>query len=201
MRHKDPILMRRIRDFAEDFYFSEGRSPSTTEIASQVGIARSTVYRYLVEMDQKGIISYKSGEIVTEKTQLLSPHVSAEVYEESIPCGNPDEVNCRVDEYVKLPTSIFGSGDYFIIKAQGESMIEAGIRPGDLIVADRNKRADVGCIVVAETDSGSTLKRLHIDHHRKQYVLHPENRSMKDIYVDPENLRVHGVARFVIRSL
>ncbi len=54
MRHKDPELMNRIRDFAEGFYLTEGHSPSTTEIGEAVGIARGTAYKYLVAMDERG---------------------------------------------------------------------------------------------------------------------------------------------------
>ncbi len=54
MRHKDPELMKKIHDFAEEYYFSEGYSPSTSEIASTVGIAKTTAYNYLVAMDNCG---------------------------------------------------------------------------------------------------------------------------------------------------
>lgn len=58
MRHKDPELMKRIQAFAEDFYFEEGRSPSTAEIGKAIGIAKGTAHRYLVEMSEKGQIDY-----------------------------------------------------------------------------------------------------------------------------------------------
>ena len=72
MRHKDPELMKRIQAFAEDFYFEEGRSPSTAEIGKAIGIAKGTAHRYLVEMSEKGQIDYDGKSIETEKVRRLS---------------------------------------------------------------------------------------------------------------------------------
>lgn len=73
MRHKDPELMKRIQAFAEDFYFEEGRSPSTAEIGKAVGIAKGTAHRYLVEMSEKGQIDYDGKSIETEKSAVCRP--------------------------------------------------------------------------------------------------------------------------------
>ena len=81
MRHKDLKRMETIKEFLEQFYFENGRSPSTTEIGKAVGIARGTAYRYLVEMDERGIIQYDGKAILTEKIQRLSPQKSAVVYD------------------------------------------------------------------------------------------------------------------------
>ena len=57
MRSKSPELMKQIQDFAEQYYLNEGRSPSTSDIANGVGIARGTAYKYLVAMNEQGLIS------------------------------------------------------------------------------------------------------------------------------------------------
>lgn len=80
MRHKDPELMNRIREFAEDYYLTEGHSPSTTEIGEAVGIARGTAYKYLVAMDEQGMISYDGAEIRTEKIERFTATRGAVVY-------------------------------------------------------------------------------------------------------------------------
>lgn len=67
MRHKDPELMKKIYEYAEDYYFSEGYSPSTSEIANAMGIARTTAYNYLVAMDKLGMVDYDGKLIATEK--------------------------------------------------------------------------------------------------------------------------------------
>lgn len=199
MRHKDMDLMLNIRQFAEGFYFREGRSPSTTEIGNAVGIARGTAYRYLVEMNERGLIQYDGRELMTEKIRRVSPYQSVEVYSGSIPCGPLDEVEAAVEEYVPLPTSIFGDGELYIIRATGESMINAGIDSGDLVVIQKQETASIGDIVVALHENANTLKRLGYDTQRNCHLLIPENDTMEPILVD--HVVIQGVAKFIIKAL
>ncbi len=199
MRHKDPKLMQRIRDFADDYYAEEGKFPSTTEIGKVVGVSRGTAYRYLVEMDERGLISYDGSEILTDKIERLRSTQIAEVYTGAIPCGTPESVEPMVDDYVSLPTSIFGSGEMYVLRTRGDSMIEAGIEEGDFVVVKKQHTAQIGDIVVALHNNENTLKTLGFNKGTNRYVLHPENASMQDIEVD--DLAVQGVAKFVIKSL
>lgn len=199
MRHKDPELMHKICDFVEDCYFNESRMPSTTEIADVVGVCRATAYNYLVAMDKLGMIDYDGKTIITDKMRKTSSDNSGvEMYDRGIPCGELEEIDASVSGYVNLPTAIFGSGDLFILRTTGDSMIDAGIEPGDLVVAEKQENAKDGDIVVALGDgTGSSLKRL-IKKGRK-FVLHPENEKLDDIVVS--KLEIQGVARFVIKKL
>lgn len=199
MRHKDPELMQQICDFVDECFFSENRMPSTTEIGEYVGVCRATAYNYLVAMDKIGMIDYDGKTITTEKMRKTSSdNGGVEMYDRDIPCGELEEIDASVSGYVNLPTAIFGSGDLFILRTTGESMIDAGIEPGDLVVAERQENANDGDIVVALGDeTGSSLKRL-IKKGRK-YVLHPENEKLEDIVVS--KLEIQGVARFVIKKL
>jgi len=201
MRHKDPELMQRIHDFAEEFYLANGRSPNTAEIAAKMKIVRSTVYKYLTAMDEKGMLAYdgKNKNIVTDKLALISPSQSATVYSGSIPCGPLDEVEAQVEEYVNLPTSIFGGGELYVIRTVGDSMINAGIESGDMVVVHKQETAEIGEIVVAKCDNQNSLKRLLFDDESQMYILHPENDKIKDIRT--HTLDIQGVARFVIKAL
>lgn len=201
MRHKDKELMRRIREFAEHFYIQNGRSPSTAEIGLGVGVTKATVYNYLVEMNENGMLQYDGNAISTKRTDLLNAGITpAKVFLGSIPCGTPDVVEASVDEIVHLPTAIFGKGELCILHAQGESMIDAGIDDGDMVVVDTSAEATVGDIVVAlDGDGQNTLKRLEYDNEKRCYYLHPENPVLEDIYVN--QLTVQGVARYVIKKL
>lgn len=199
MRHKDPELMERIRDFAESYYLTEGHSPSTTEIGEAVGIARGTAYKYLVAMDGRGMVSYDGTTILTEKIERLTATRGAEVYTGSIPCGSPETVEAMVEDYVSLPVSIFGSDELYIIRTRGDSMIEAGIEEGDYVVVKKQPTASIGDIVVALHEGENTLKTLRYDRNRRKYILHPENAGMEDIEVD--DLAIQGVAKFVIKPL
>ncbi len=200
MRSKDPELMKRIKEHIEECYEDAGETPSLQEIATAMGIAKTTVYRYLVDMAAKNMISYENGVISTEKIRKLSPEVNRAALVGSIPCGEPDEREELVEEYIPLPISVFGSGDFYVLRASGDSMIDAEISPGDLVVIEKQQTANIGDIVVALTDDRlNTLKRLCFDEERNCYYLHPENAAYEDIYV--QSLSVQGVARHVIKTL
>lgn len=199
MRQKSQAMMERICDFVEDFYVMENRFPSTTEIAEAVGMARGTVYKYLVAMDERGMISYDGSVIMTDRLQQLSALQSARVYSGSIPCGTPEDVDASVEDYISLPVSIFGSDEMYVLRTKGSSMIEAGIDEGDYVVIRKQQTAKVGDIIVALHNNENTLKTLGFNEETRRYVLHPENASMEDIEID--ELTVQGVAKFVIKSL
>ena len=78
-------------------------------------------------------------------------------------------------------------------------MIDAGIDDGDLVLIRQQQTAEVGDIVVALVENENTLKRLEFSERRQRYYLHPENETLKDIYVD--ELSVQGVAVKVLKDL
>ncbi len=201
MRHKDTARMEQIRTFAESYFLEHGKSPSTTEIAGAVGISRGTAYRYLVEMNDRGLIAYDGKRISTALTAKIEIGLTqASVFRGAIPCGPAETIEASISEYVRLPSAIFGNGNLYIIPAQGDSMIGAGIEDGDLVVVDRNATPNSGDIVVAlDGEQQNTLKTLQYDDSRNRYFLHPENPSLHDIYVD--ELSTQGVAQFVIKKL
>lgn len=199
MRTKSIELMNQICKFAESFILDNNRSPSTTEIADEFGIARGTAYRYLVEMDERKLIEYDGHSIRTEVTQKFKTKHSQAAIVGSIPCGSPQYEEEHIEAYVSLPESIFGSGEFYILRASGNSMIEAGIDDGDLVVIKKQKTANEGDIVVALVDNQNTLKRYYIDRKKRCVRLHPENSSMKDIYV--KECIIQGVAHHVIKAL
>lgn len=199
MRSKSTELMNQICKYAEQYYLQNGHSPSTTKIAEAVGISRGTAYKYLVEMDERGMIKYDGKEIQTPVTKKVNKDISQTAIVGSIPCGTPEYEEENVEEYVSLPNAIFGKGDFFILRASGNSMIEAGIDDGDLVVIRKQVSAEEGDIVVALVDNQNTLKRFYRDEENKKIILHPENKNMKDIVVD--ECYIQGVACHVIKSL
>lgn len=100
----------------------------------------------------------------------------------SIPCGEPDERKKSVEEYIPLPVSVFGNGDFYVLRASGDSMIDAEISSGDLVVIEKRRTTNIGDVVVALTDDRlNTLKRLCFDEEQDCYYLHPENAAYADI--------------------
>lgn len=192
--------MKKIKAFAEDYYEKNGATPTNKTIAEALGIGKTTVYYYLVEMARRGMITYENGEIASEKIRKLTPEINRAALVGSIPCGEPDEREEQVEEYIPLPVSVFGRGDFYVLRASGDSMTGAEICSGDLVVIEKQERADIGDIVVALTDGReNTLKRLCFDEKRGCYYLHPENADYEDIYV--RSLSIQGVARHIIKSI
>ena len=197
MRTKDPELMKQILEYIEDYYIDHNASPSTTQIAEQMGIARGTVHKYLVEMDERGMLSYQGRKITTERTEKMHTSTFRAAVVEDISCGLPDIAEEHIEEYVSLPESMFGSGEFYIFRIRDESMIEAGVDPGDLVVIRRQETAENGQIAVVLVDEEATMKRFYIEDDRVR--LHPENSEMKDIYVD--HCIIQGVAVKVIKDI
>ena len=202
MQHKDPQLMEKIRLFAMNYYREHNQMPSIRTIADGTGMNRGSVQKYLVEMQERGIIEYdgKIRHIHASK----APTESKDTYNAgiigSIACGIPEDVEEYVEEYVPLPVSIFGRGELYILRASGDSMIGAGISDGDLVVVRRTTEANDGDIVVALTEeTGTTLKRLLHEKSTGRVILHPENPSMQDMKF--ESIAIQGVAVKVIKSI
>ena len=200
MRSKNKELMAEIKLFIEISFEDTHRMPTVREIAKEMHISPSCVHRYLVEMDERNIISYSNGRMSTDKIDKMNLQMNNAALVGSIPCGSPDEREAYVEDYMPLPVSIFGSGDLYILHADGDSMTNAGIDDGDLVVIRKQNYANVGDIVVALDDENqNTLKTLCFDEDERRYYLHPENEKYDDIYVN--GFIVQGVAQHVIKKL
>lgn len=150
-------------------------------------------------MSEKGHIDYDGKSIETDKIRRLSPTSCAKIFTGAIPCGPLETVEASADEYAKLPTTIFGFGDFYIIRTTGDSMINAGIESGDLVVVEKRCDAKPGEIIVALHENANTLKRLGYDKNWKYCKLIPENDRMEPIYV--RDVVIQGVAKFIIKAL
>ncbi len=199
MRYKSEEMIEQIRDTIEEFYFTNHRSPSISEISSEVGCARSTVHSYLWEMDKRGMISYDGKTIETPMTRKTDADVILAPVLGAIACGEPEYEEENFEAYVPLPIALFGNSEFFLLRAKGDSMIEVGIDPGDLVVVKKQNTANEGDIIVALVDNETTLKRFYIDKKRRCVRLHPENSSLEDIYTD--HCYIQGVAQNVIKRL
>lgn len=204
MRSKSTELMKEICTYVSDHYRTWRTSPSVSEIAKAVGIAKTTAYRYLVDMNDRGMISYDGHTIETPQIdKCVTGYFSAPIVG-SIHCGDPETEEEHVEEYVSLPESIFGSGKFYILRASGDSMVDVGIEDKDLVVIRKQESASVGDIVVAlDEDNQNTLKTFAgIDDESGCAILKYENRRKyrnKEIRV--RELVVQGVAKHVIKAL
>lgn len=204
MRSKNKALMDKICNFVNDYYKMYRKSPSVNEIAKGIGVAKTTSYRYLVEMNEKGIISYDGKTIETSHTdKCISGYFSAPVVG-SVRCGDPETEEESVEEYVSLPTSIFGTGEFYILRAVGDSMIDAGINENDLVLIKKQSTASEGDIVVAlDENNENTLKTYAgVDEESQHAILRYENQKVyPEKIIKVKQLVVQGVAVNVIKKL
>ena len=204
MRSKSTTHYSTIIDYVNKYYDDIGRSPSTREIEAGTGISRPTVQRYLRELCERGEIDYDGHRgIVTEYMHSGSKGTSRVLMGNSIPCGSLNEV-CDVDlETIRMPTALIGTGEFFLLRARGNSMINAGIDDGDLVLIKRCERVREGRIAAFLYDnSETTLKRFKQD--KDAIYLIPENDEMEPIVIrgnDRSRLIVQGEAVMVMKDL
>lgn len=195
---KSPERIQHILQFIEEYQKENGVSPSNREIAEGTGYPPVSVSRYLQYMKEQNMISFSGCRSITlnDMTTTYQRMVSVPVVGD-ISCGTPYEVEENIEEYIRLPSSMFGSGNYFLLRANGDSMIDAGIEKGDLVLIRQQNTANEGEIVVALIDNETTLKRFYYEPLRRQIRLHPENEQYEDRYYD--EIQIQGIAVKVIK--
>ena len=197
MRSKDKTLMAAIEKFVCDFTDKTGISPTMQEVADGVGSSKTTVQRYIAQLCEDGVLDYSGYRTMTStKTKMQAVRVPVLG---TIACGIPKYAEENIEEYVRLPVALFGQGNFFILRAYGDSMVEAGIDDGDLVLIRQQNYADEGQIVVALIEDDATLKRFYPEPENGIIRLHPENHTMEDIIV--ENCIIQGVAVKVLKDL
>lgn len=201
MRSKSVERMKEIQQYAEQFCIANLRTPSTGEIAQALGISKATVHNYLKAMDERGMLSYRGGELRTPVTNQVKVDQVGIPVAGTIPCGTPEEEIENIEEYISLPRALVGDGEFFILRASGDSMVDAGIDSGDLVVVRKQVDASSGQIVAALVDGGSTLKRLRYDDQTEKYELCAENRKRNYPNIEGYDMSIQGVAIYVMKAL
>lgn len=200
MRTKDKALIKEIKRCIEAYYADYGDTPSVRYIADEVGGSKSNVQRYLDYMQATGILQTGEDGYETDVIRATDARTISVPKLGYVPCGPLSEEYECIDGYIKLPLSFVGdTSKCFILTASGNSMIDAGIRSGDLVLVRQQPTANYNDIVVALVDNEVTLKRYRPDPENEQIILHPENKRMKDMIV--KDCVIQGVAIKVIKDL
>ena len=204
MRPYNQETLDKILKFVNKYYQEHHSSPTINEVAAGVGVARSTTHRYIQVLSERGLIDYDRGIMsAPQSAKMKTAYVSAPLVG-SIRCGSPEEEEESIEEYVSLPVSMFGKGDFYILRAKGDSMVDAGIEEDDLLVIERNCPASEGDIVVAlDPDNQNTLKRYAgYDEDDECYLLAYVNEAKyPGEVIKVRSFKVQGVARHVIKAL
>jgi repressor LexA len=199
-----------IWKFLTDYVDEHGYPPTVREIGEAVGLASpSTVHAHLANLERAGLIKRdptKPRALELRRDPKPDAARADDVHRlplvGEIAAGGPLLAEQNVEGYIAVPEPLARGGEEFLLRVKGDSMINAGILEGDLVVVRRQQDARNGDIVVAlagadETADEATVKRFFKENGRIR--LQPENDALEPIYTD--YVEVLGKVTGVFRSL
>jgi len=194
---------KEILEFIENHIGNVGYAPSIEEICSQFGLSSTaTVHKHLSNLEQKGLIRRfpnRSRAIELCRTERVQHGSVVSVpLVGRIAAGRPIEV-VEVPESIELPESMVGRRPTFVLKVEGDSMIDEQIRDGDYVIVEQSATAEDGQIVVALIDGEeATLKRFYRE--KDSVRLQPANVNMSPIILKDGEFQIQGVVIGVLRK-
>ncbi|KLU67700.1 LexA repressor [Desulfosporosinus acididurans] len=194
----------RILDFIKLEIHKKGYPPSVREIGEAVGLlSSSTVHGHLQTLEDKGYIRRdptkpRAIEILDDTSDTLDSRKVVHIpIIGRVTAGQPILAVENMEGTFPLPADLVHQENVFMLRVQGESMIEAGILDGDLIIVHQQNEARNGEIVVALIGDEATVKRFFKE--RTLIRLQPENSAMEPIY--SQDVSILGKVIGVFRTL
>lgn len=198
----DEELLDRTEEYILGFQRENGRSPSFREIMKRYPKSfpsLSKVQRYVSLLKQNERIESEScGKIGIDWKLKVGQTVTAPLLG-TVTCGEPLLAVEEFEGNFQLPVEWFGYGEMFMLRARGTSMIGVGIHNGDIVVVRRQDTADYGQTVVALLGEEALIKTYYPE--RGRIILHPENPTMKDRIVAPEDCKILGIVSGCIHRI
>ncbi|MFQ5481063.1 MAG: transcriptional repressor LexA [Thermodesulfobacteriota bacterium] len=199
---------REILDFIKEVILSEGYPPSLREICAHFAIkGPNNARKHLEALEKKGFIRRRRS--CARGIELLdSPLIKGGRGGISIPiagavrAGPPELAVEDIVGHITLDEGFFKCRDTFILRVEGESMMDAGMIDGDHILVRPGPASESGEIVVAMLDGEATVKRFFID--GETVILKPENPTMKPIIIRPgdgTDFSIIGKVIFIIKKV
>ncbi|MCU0303173.1 MAG: transcriptional repressor LexA [Thermoanaerobaculales bacterium] len=193
---------RDVLEFIEREIDRNGVAPTLREIAERFDFASTaSAQKHIALLERKGFLRrekhQKRGLILADRhraegsVELELPLLGL------VAAGSPIE-SMPDPEPVSVPSGFVRSGDHFVLRVRGESMVEDGIHDGDLVVVQHTANAVDGDMVVALVDGEVTLKRLFRET-PDRIRLQPANREMKPMSLPAEAVTVQGVIVGLLR--
>ena len=196
-------LLIRIEEYIKEFQAGNGRSPTQKEIADKCEINTKRAFKYVRALANRGIIDLKDNGSIAVPAKLDSSDFNFVPMVGKVRCGKPSLAIEDYEGIFRLPREFTGAGEFFMLKANGDSMVDANIFEGDYLVIRKQETADYGDIVVAcrkceyNTEEEATLKRFICKNGKP--VLHPENEKYED--ADACQFRIIGKLKCIIRDM
>ncbi|RSM63123.1 repressor LexA [Amycolatopsis sp. WAC 01376] len=202
-----PERQQKILLTIREWVVEHGYSPSTREIGEAVGLrSTSSVSKHLAALEEKGFLR-RSGSISRpmDVRAFLHGTTSRDSTEDSVPvpvvgdiaAGTPISAVEHVDDVMTLPRELTGRGNVFGLRVRGDSMIDAAICDGDIVVVKQQQEAHSGQIVAAMIDEEATVKV----YRRRDGHVYLEPRNPAYDVIDGDRATVLGVVVSVLRSV
>ena len=188
----------RVYRFVRDTLQQHGYSPSYEEIRQHLGFrSLNAVYKHLKQLEQRGLPPEPREQPET------CPGTAASALRVVLPsllgvvaAGTPIEA-IEVPEVVDVPESLLGSGNNFALRVRGDSMIEEGIREGDILIITRQAHAESGQTVVALVRGEATVKKFY--QHGEEIELRPANNQMNSLRISASDVEIVGTVVGLLR--
>ena len=176
-----------ILEYIKETILKKGYPPAVREICEAVHLkSTSSVHSHLSALEEKGYIRRdptkpRTIEILDDSFNFRREMVNIPVLG-TVAAGEPLLAEEHIEDYFPFPAEALPNAETFMLHVKGESMINAGILPGDQIIVEQRQTANNGEIVVALIDDSATVKRFYKEN--GHYRLQPENDAMEPIITD-----------------
>ena len=190
---------QKFLDFIKSFISKNDRPPTFVEIMKGLKFSSlGTINWYIVELEKEGLIKRLKGSNGKRALSILEKNINNKLPMLGlVAAGMPIEVFDNV-EYVDVPSKYINDENY-VLKVDGNSMIDDGILDGDYIVVKKSQIARAGDTVVAILNGEATLKKYYLG--KNGVELHPRNTKYNTIYVSTEDqLYIQGQVLGVFRE-
>ena len=194
---------QQILDYIKDEILKKGYPPTVREICETVGLkSTSSVHAHLSTLERNGYIRRdptkpRAIEICDDSFQVVRTEMTSLPEVGDVAAGIPILAQENIVSYFPVPSEIVPSGESFVLRVRGESMINAGILDGDRIFVNSCNSCNNGDIVVALVDDSATVKTFYKE---KDHIrLQPEKDTMDPIIVKDCTIlgKVFGVFRLM----
>ena len=191
-----------ILEYIKSQILERGFPPAVREICEAVNLkSTSSVHSHLETLEKNGYIRRdptkpRAIEILDDSFNLTRREMVNVPIVGQVAAGEPILAQENIENYFPIPTEFMPNRQTFVLKVKGESMINAGILDGDMVLVEQTSTASNGDMVVALIDDGATVKTFYKE--EGIFRLQPENDSMDPIIVKEVSIlgKVIGVFRF-----
>ena len=188
----------RVYRFVQDYLQQHGYSPSYEEIRKSLGFrSLNSVSKHLKQLEKRGYLESPWGN-QKRALELLPLRTGAA----SIPflgvvaAGTPIEA-IEVPESIEVPENLLGNGNNFALQVRGDSMIDEGIREGDILIITKQPHAENGQTIVALVRGEATVKKFYP--HGEEVELRPANSQMEPLRVPANDVEIVGTVVGLLR--